>query len=78
MKIFRYTLNIFCIVYMLFVVAVTKTCADEPLQAQLQKLQIITENYPPVGFRNKDNEIVGMAVEIVREIMLRLNMEQQI
>jgi len=78
MKTLQYALNIFCIVYMLFFVAVTKIYADEPLQVQLQKLQIITENYPPIGFRNKDNEIVGMAVEVVQEIMLRLKMKQQI
>ena len=54
MKTFQYALNIFCIVYMLFVVVVPKTYADEPLQVQLQKLQIITEDYPPIGFKNKD------------------------
>ena len=78
MKTFQYALIIFCIVYMPFVMVVTKTYADEPLQVQLQKLQIITEEYPPISFRNKDNEIVGMAVEVVQEIMLRLKMKQQI
>ena len=78
MKTCQYALIIFCIVYMPFVMVVTKTYADEPLQVQLQKLQIITEEYPPISLRNKDNEIVGMAVEVVKEIMLRLKMKQQI
>ena len=78
MKTFQYALKIVRIVCMLFVVVVTKTYADEPLQVQLQKLQIIAEDYPPISFRNKDNEIVGMAVEVVQEIMLRLKMKQQI
>jgi len=78
MKTFQYALSIFCIVYMLFVVVVTKVYADEPLQVQLQKLQVITEDYPPISFRNRDNQIVGMAVEVVQEIMLRLKMKQQI
>ncbi len=54
------------------------TAAEDQLTKQLQNLQIITEEYPPISFTNKDGEVDGLAVEVVKEIMRRLGLNQKI
>lgn len=58
-------LNTFWIVNMWLVAIATTTYADETLQEQLQKLQIITHEQKPYNFINKNKKIDGLAVEIV-------------
>ena len=54
------------------------TSAENQLTKQLQNLQIITEEYPPISFTNKAGEVDGLAVEVVKEIMRRLSINQEI
>ncbi len=54
------------------------TAAENQLTKQLQNLQIITEEYPPISFTNKAGEVDGLAVEVVKEIMRRLGINQEI
>ena len=54
------------------------TAAEDQLTKQLQNLQIITEEYPPISFTNKDGEVDGLAVDVVKEIMRRLGINQKI
>lgn len=41
------------------------------------ELQILTENYPPLTFE-KDGEVTGFGTEVVREILYRLNIPDNI
>ncbi len=51
--------------------------ADE-LRQELDNLKIVTENdYPPIGFM-KNGKMDGLGIEIVKEIMKRLKMQQEI
>ena len=41
-------------------------------------LKILTEDYKPISFQKANGELDGLAVEIVKEIMNRLNLKQDI
>lgn len=51
---------------------------DDALRAQLKQLDIVTEEFPPFSFTNAKGEVDGLATDVVREIMRRLDMDQPI
>jgi polar amino acid transport system substrate-binding protein len=55
-----------------------KTGPDEALREQLSQLSIVTEEFPPFSFTNAKGEVDGLATEVVKEIMHRLDMDQPI
>ncbi len=79
MNYFQNALKIFIVFFLASVSnGSNMVCAKDRLQQQFQNLQIITEEYPPVSFTDKDGKADGLAVEVVKEIMKRLNMKQKI
>ncbi len=57
--------------------SITVVCANE-LQTDLNSLTIITEEYPPISFKNKNGKADGLASEVAYTIMKRLKMKQNI
>ena len=47
------------------------TAAEDQVRKQLQTLQIIIGEYPQISFTNKDGAAVGLAVEVVKEIIMK-------
>lgn len=56
----------------------TAQAAEQSLDRQLNQLNIVTEEFPPFSFTNAQGELDGLATEVVREIMRRLDMHQPI
>jgi polar amino acid transport system substrate-binding protein len=79
----KYFLNFLKVSWLIVCLALVFVCpdptaAENQLKKQLQNLQIITEEYPPISFTNKAGEIDGLAVDVVKEIMKRLGINQKI
>jgi polar amino acid transport system substrate-binding protein len=56
----------------------TTTGGDNSLQSILDKKKLIMgldDSFPPMGFRNERNEIVGYDVDLAKEVAKRMNIE---
>lgn len=54
---------------------------DESLQKVLDKKQLVLgldDSFPPMGFRNDDNEIVGFDIDTAKEVTKRMGVELKI
>lgn len=46
-----------------------------PLWAAAQRIDVLTEEYPPYNYRDSDNQIAGLSTEVVREVLKRAKIE---
>jgi polar amino acid transport system substrate-binding protein len=59
-------------------IPVSSLAADGSLQAVKQKGKLVLgldDSFPPMGFRNEDNQIVGYDIDLAREVAKRLGVE---
>jgi len=58
-----------------------KQTKENSLEKILEKGNLILgldDSFPPMGFRNEDNEIVGFDIDVAKEVCKRLNIELKI
>ncbi len=68
---------VLCCAFFAFV-GCSKKIADTSLDDVLSKGELVMgldDSFPPMGFRNDDNEIVGYDVDLAREVASRLGVE---
>ena len=64
-----------------FLTACDKAPATDDLNSETtmpEKLRFVTEDYPPLTFKNEAGEITGLATEIVQTIMKKQNIDEEI
>jgi len=62
----------------LVVIMMFAGCSGADVPEDYEQLRILTENYPPYNFVDKNGEITGQSTEIVQEIMNDLGVESEI
>ena len=56
----------------------TKENSLEEILAKGNLILGLDDSFPPMGFRNEDNEIVGFDIDVAKEVCKRLNIELKI
>jgi polar amino acid transport system substrate-binding protein len=67
-----------CTMTMLFSAGVKETQGDQSLQKVLDDGKFVLgldDSFPPMGYRNEDNEIVGFDIDLAREVTDRMGVE---
>jgi len=67
-----------CTMAVLFSAGVKESEGDQSLQKVLDKGEFVLgldDSFPPMGFRNEDNEIVGFDIDLAKEVTSRMGVE---
>jgi ABC-type amino acid transport substrate-binding protein len=68
----------FCLIVLLACSVVLTACAPSAPSPAGGKLRVITEDYPPYNFVDKNNNVAGQSTEIVQAIMQKLDLKASI
>ncbi len=67
-----------CAMTMLFSAGAKETQGDQSLQKVLDEGKFVLgldDSFPPMGYRNEDNEIVGFDIDLAKEVTSRMGVE---